>query len=484
MDSQYKVCNISEDELIRQRYANRNKFLFRYFGLIIICLLGFGLYFCYDNPGALQDKFEKEMNMTTTKFSMLYSVYSWPNVVLCFFGGFLIDSVFGVRWGTIIYVFVALCGQLIFAMGTYMDIFWLMILGRFIFGIGSEAVYIAQSNYTVFWFKGRALNAIFGLQWSFGQTGSIVNFLSIGSIYKFVEKNSNSSTSQCIGMVLLFAAIICAVSLICAIVLAVMHSHAGKILEHDEEKQPHTVKFADIKVFQLTYWLIVLLCAAYTAAIYPFISLAKMYFVKMHDFKPDDANKLVSLVYTTSAICSPFIGLMIDNCGRNILWVMVGIIGSLLSHIVLAFTKFNPHTCMISLGVFNSLFGTSVWPMIAHVMPEHQLGMAYGINQSIINLSIAVVSIICGKIVDKLGYLGLDVFFLAWLLVSMVPAVMIWKSNRTSTADKTQVIVEKPKANPDTLEDALLDSSVKSVKEKSAVNKQELIQKDHRLFNR
>lgn len=48
-------------------------------------------YFCYDNPGALQNYFMKDMNMSTTQFVWLYSIYSWPNVVLCFIGGFLMD---------------------------------------------------------------------------------------------------------------------------------------------------------------------------------------------------------------------------------------------------------------------------------------------------------------------------------------------------------------------------------------------------------
>lgn len=50
-----------------------------------------GSYFCYDNPAALEDVFEKGLNYTVTEFSLLYSVYSWPNVVLCFVGGYLID---------------------------------------------------------------------------------------------------------------------------------------------------------------------------------------------------------------------------------------------------------------------------------------------------------------------------------------------------------------------------------------------------------
>ena len=93
-----------------------------------------GSYFCYDNPGALQDNFKDDLGMSTKKFVLLYSIYSWPNVILCFIGGFLIDAVFGIRWGTIIYMFLTVIGQLTFATGAYVNKFWIMLLGRFIFG--------------------------------------------------------------------------------------------------------------------------------------------------------------------------------------------------------------------------------------------------------------------------------------------------------------------------------------------------------------
>ena len=61
--------------------------------------------------------------MPTRKFVLLYSVYSWPNVILCFIGGFLFDRVFGIRWKTIIYMAFAVIGQMVFAMGAYADAF-------------------------------------------------------------------------------------------------------------------------------------------------------------------------------------------------------------------------------------------------------------------------------------------------------------------------------------------------------------------------
>lgn len=93
-----------------------------------------GSYFCFDNPGALQDNFKDDLGMSTSKFVLLYSIYSWPNVILCFIGGFLLDSVFGIRLGTVIYMALTLIGQLIFASGAIIDAFWLMMLGRFVFG--------------------------------------------------------------------------------------------------------------------------------------------------------------------------------------------------------------------------------------------------------------------------------------------------------------------------------------------------------------
>lgn len=66
--------------------------LYLYCDYLLSSLQSFsGSYFCYDNPGAIQNHFTEDMRLTTTEFTLLYAVYSWPNVVLCFIGGFLID---------------------------------------------------------------------------------------------------------------------------------------------------------------------------------------------------------------------------------------------------------------------------------------------------------------------------------------------------------------------------------------------------------
>ena len=70
-----------------------------------------GSYFCYDNPAALQDKMKSDLNLSSSDFMTLYSLYSWPNVILSFLGGFLIDKVLGIRMGAILFSGIVTLGQ-------------------------------------------------------------------------------------------------------------------------------------------------------------------------------------------------------------------------------------------------------------------------------------------------------------------------------------------------------------------------------------
>lgn len=80
---------------------------------------------------------------------------------------------------------------------------------------------------------------------------------------------------------------------------------------------------------------------------------------------------------------------------------------------MLAFTFINPWVPMCVMGMGYSILACALWPMVAIVIPEHQLGTAYGIMQSVQNLGLAVTPLIAGWLVDLKGYIVLEVFFLA-----------------------------------------------------------------------
>jgi hypothetical protein len=69
---------------------------------------------------------------------------SYPNIILAFFGGFLIDRVLGIRASALIFCTLIFLGQLVFAVGVQMREYWMCLLGRFIFGLGGENLAVSQ----------------------------------------------------------------------------------------------------------------------------------------------------------------------------------------------------------------------------------------------------------------------------------------------------------------------------------------------------
>ena len=49
-----------------------------------------------------------------------------------------------------------------------------------------------------------------------------------------------------------------------------------------------------------------------------------------------------------------------------------------------------------------------------------------GLMQAIQNLGLALITMVSGIVVDKLGYLWLECFFILWLIVALVCTTVIW----------------------------------------------------------
>ncbi len=143
----------------------------RWLTLFLACMLNFGNYFCYDNPQALEDDLEKRIPLTTFDYDILYSVYSFPNIILPFFGGLLIDKI-GVRVALIGFAGLLIVGQTVVAFGASHQSFAMMVTGRVIFGLGGESLTVAQSAITAKWFKGKEVAFAMGATLCVARLGS------------------------------------------------------------------------------------------------------------------------------------------------------------------------------------------------------------------------------------------------------------------------------------------------------------------------
>lgn len=66
--------------------------------VFLFCLVfaNFGSYACYDSPQMLESAIKAQLRINNQKYSLLYQVYSIPNMILPFIAGFLMDK-FGIR---------------------------------------------------------------------------------------------------------------------------------------------------------------------------------------------------------------------------------------------------------------------------------------------------------------------------------------------------------------------------------------------------
>ena len=112
--------------------VDKSQMRVRYFVLFLTCVLMIGNYFCFDNPAALKTSLQARFHTVPKEtfefyFNMLYSIYSIPNVFLPFVGGILVDRL-GVCNMLLLFSFIILVGQVIFALGCSMNSIHLMMV--------------------------------------------------------------------------------------------------------------------------------------------------------------------------------------------------------------------------------------------------------------------------------------------------------------------------------------------------------------------
>jgi len=292
--------------------------------LCFSCLLGFGSYFCYDSPAALQSEIKHAMNLTQAEFMSLYAWYSWPNVFLCFIGGYLIDAVLGKRWGGITFASLVLVGQLALALGMRKKSLLMMDIGRLIFGLGGETLAVVGNAYSVAWFTGSMLNLAFGAVLSVSRLGSTASLNALEPLYEYLKKKGPEIPENIIlSNVLATAAVLCLFSLIVAVILGsldwglyestVLHEHRSEVSSDDEnplleegdqsgelisQEEPDEIaldldselswkqKLTKSLSFSPGTWLLFAICVFFYSSVFPLISQGVEFFEKWFNVDP------------------------------------------------------------------------------------------------------------------------------------------------------------------------------------------------------
>ncbi|GJQ13631.1 hypothetical protein GpartN1_g5422.t1 [Galdieria partita] len=386
----------------------------RFVVLFFVCLFTFGSYFCFDTPGALGSLLERgPMKLSATEFNLLYSVYAWPNVVLVFLGGFFIDT-FGSRPCSVVLSLITLIGQLITTTGVFCKSFKLLLVGRFLFGSGSESLNVCQSTIVSHWFQGSELAMAFGFSLTVSRLGSIIAFNILPS---YSERFGLSSA-------FLLGGLLCSVSFVATLCFVYVDRKAEEELNFTMTQidQGNTSlsnvehKFSSKAIFPLSFWLGSIAGMSVYAIFFSFIAIGTDLFQREFDVAGSTAGFLVSLIYNVSMFLAPVLGKLLDLYGyRGITIGLAVMLTSLSLHILSnsfhsmnVFHSFSRmqilYSCSIFLGLGLSGISSALWPSLAICVNPQSLATAIGIAQALQNLGTSLTTFFMGIIIDRKGY--------------------------------------------------------------------------------
>lgn len=392
--------------------------------LLFVSLLMFGNYYVYDAIGPLADQLQVELGFTDTQIGSLNAIYSLPNIFLVLIGGLIVDR-FGAARVTLVTTGLCFLGAAITASeGNFQT----MVVGRLLFGIGSETMLVAVTTTLALWFGRSNLALAMALTLSIARAGSYAADVSpvwAGPLYE-----------QGWQPPLMLAAGLAGTSLVMALAYYLVerkHQPPG-IAVAPPEHEGKPMDWRNVLRFDRSYWYILALCVLFYSVIFPFRStFAIKYFQHAHALPLADAAILNSYVFLAAIFATPAFGWLVDRVGRRALFMVFGSLLLPLSFFILIATDWSLWITTVLIGISFSLIPAVLWPSVAYLVDARRLGTAYGLMFMLQNLGLTLGNLVAGRINDVSGasaanpggYVPMLMFFFALALMAFFFAVAL-----------------------------------------------------------
>ena len=389
---------------------------------LISCVIA-GNYYAYDSIAPVADLLRTERGLSQTQIGLLNAVFSLPNIFLALAGGILIDRYGPARvalWtATLCYV-----GSILTAIESP---FGLMVLGRLLFGVGEETLYIALLAGLAQWFSAGGTALAMSLFFSLARVGSYAADISPRWAHALYEHGSQPP--------LWLAAAITGVSLAAALTYAYLDSKARRATRETAPAHER-VTWSDIRKFDRSYWYILALNVLFASVFFPFRStFAIEYFQDAKGLTLQAAGLVNSWVFFAAIFATPLFGLVADRLGHRALMMTVGTLMLPLTFLVLGATNWSLWISTALMGLSFSVVPAVIWPSTAMLVGPSRLGTAYGLVNVLQNVGLAVCNMAAGWLNDAAGagpenpagFTGMLWFFGVLGFVAFAFVALLWR---------------------------------------------------------
>jgi len=388
--------------------------------LALACLVVpmFASYFFDDMFSSLSELFKTpeclELGWDMADYGFYSSGYSflciWGGLIVC---GALLDK-FGVRLVGSVFVgmMVLGAGLVTFAISAGFEpstSLTIAYVGCMLFGLGSEIAGVSVTRSIAKWFKGRNMALAMGLQLAIARFGTatailiapmIVKQKALGEIYTLAETNRPAL----IGLaVLAVGAVLWAVFVAMDAKFDRQAGTTDKVETAEEDK----FRFSDIwKVLSNPRFLMIaVLCVTFYCCVIRFKKFGVSILLPLFGVDLDIATLLLAMIPFFTILFTPLFGALVDKVGKTTLWMIVGSLLVLFSHIVITFAPqgvpLYAYIAIAMLGIGYSLVPSAMWPSVPKIIPEKNLGTAYSLIYWVQNMGMWAVPIYVGRIFTR-----------------------------------------------------------------------------------
>jgi MFS family permease len=391
---------------------------YRWIVLAAMSLICFAQYYIYDSITPLGTTMQHDLGLSSENYGLLFSAYAFANVflVMVLLAGVMVDKL-GLRASGIFYGFCCFLGAFLTALGAWKGLpgllgpayeglhrfikpEWspelkIMLLGRTIYGIGAEAILLVNNKVLARWFKGKELAFAYGVNLTIMRLGT---FLALNLQARAVGWMSLQ------GALWLAASIMGVGFLTFFGYLALERASRGRVgapAEMDAVAAPEDrFVFREAFSFNSAFWYIALLCVTFYSAVFPFMSFAPSLLERRFGYSPATSGSFTSALILGTMIFTPILGWWVDRKGKRASMMIVGALLLIPCHLALGLTRVWPVLPIFCIGVALSLVPAALWAAIPMLVPQRNLGTAFGVVGWVQNFGLWLFPIVAGRLAD------------------------------------------------------------------------------------
>ena len=377
----------------------------RWWVLGLISLSNLGGYYIYDAIAPVADLLHRQLGFSYAEIGTLNAIYSLPNIGIALVGGMLAD-----RYGpAVIAVWTtAICfvGAVLTAFGSH---FWIMVAGRFLFGVGGETSWVAMLVGLGRWFAGPRVGFAMAVYISLARVGSYLADLSPQIAKPLYDRGWQPP--------LILAAAIAGLSLAAAIAYGMIEARVPLPVKGGT---PQRLNWSTLKGIDPAFWYLLGMATIFYAVVFPFRSTFSIeYFQNAKGLSLQDAGITNSWVFFAAIFATPIFGWVADRFGHKTGMLAMGMLALAVSFAILGATSWALWVTTALVGVSYSLVPAVLWPAVTQLVDLRRLGAAFGLMTILQNSGMAVCNLVVGWLNDwgragpghATGYLPMLWFF-------------------------------------------------------------------------